>query len=208
MSKAKLTCKGAYFIPESQRKRTEKGLPKDTSLTVYPSSTWVTHVYDERHMELSKEARLWLGTDLALPLAAYGCSGFQLFTFSMTVNISATCPKLSQDDAGKWAGILPHLDSTHCKLASNSQQHHAQLWQRPWKATQESSHFRCSFIKTDLYRGAESSDLKSRDRLWFSNVLLSFSATQTTHVIKQIINKKFKKKTNVFLICCKNSVFI
>lgn len=52
-------------------------------------------------MELSKEARLWMGTDLALPHAAYKCSGFQLFTFSMTINISVTGPNLPQDDSGK-----------------------------------------------------------------------------------------------------------
>lgn len=98
--------------------------------------TPAAHIYDQRHMELSKEARLWISIDLAQPHAAYGCSGFQLFTFSMKINISMMCPKLSQDDTGKWVGILPHLDNTHCKLSSNSQDH-AQLGQRPCKVAQE-----------------------------------------------------------------------
>lgn len=130
LSKAKLTCKGAYFPQSHGERELQREQPKNTSLTVYPSSTWAIHIYDERHMELSKEARLWVGTDLALTHTVYRCSGCQLFTFSMTTDISATCPKLSQDDTGKGVGILPHLDNTHRKLASNSQ-HHAQLWQRP-----------------------------------------------------------------------------
>lgn len=131
----------------------------------------------------------------------------------MTINISATCPKLSQDDTGQSVGILPHLHRTHCKLASNFQQlasnfqQHAQSWQRPQKAKQESSPFCFSFIKTDLYRGTDLSGLHYRDRLWFSNTLRSFSASKIIHVIKQIINKKLKKKSNVFLLCCKNPTF-
>lgn len=62
----KLTCNGAYFTPESRGKRAAKALPKVTSLPVYHSSTSVIHVYHERRMEPSKEARLWTGTELAL----------------------------------------------------------------------------------------------------------------------------------------------
>lgn len=78
-----------------------KGLLEVKSLPVYHSSTSAIHAYDERHMELSKEARLWTVTDLTLPRAPSAYSGFQLSTFSMTINISATCPKLSQDDTGQ-----------------------------------------------------------------------------------------------------------
>lgn len=117
---------------ESQGKRTAKRFPKVTSLPVYHSSTSAIQVYHERRIELSKKAKLWSGMDLTLPCAPQACSGFQLSTFSMTINISATCPKLSQDDTGQSVGILPHGHRTHRKLARNCQQH-SQSWQRPLK---------------------------------------------------------------------------